>query len=187
MIYGYVRVSTKRQLDGFSVEDQEIQIKERYQDCKIVTEAYSGAKARPVFSELIEEIQAGDLLVCTKLDRFCRTAKEGLEYVDYLLNKGISIHILNMGLIEDIPMGRLIVTNLLAFAEFERSMINERCQSGKDVAKTKDGFRGGRPQKYTNAQIELALNLLNDYSYSQVSKMTGISKSTLQRAKKKPA
>lgn len=41
-------------------------------------------------------------------------------------------------------MGRSIVTNLLAFAEFERAMIIERTQSGKAIAKTKEGFKEER-------------------------------------------
>ncbi|MDU1604732.1 MAG: recombinase family protein [Clostridium sp.] len=72
------------------------------------------------------------------LDRFCRTTKKGLQYIDMLIGKGVKIHILNIGLIEDTPMRRLIVTNLLAFTEFERAMIIERTQSGKAIAKTKE-------------------------------------------------
>lgn len=67
---------------------------------------------------MLLSLKEGDTLVVTKLDRFCRTTKEGLEYIDKLISKGIKIHIFNMGLIEDTPMGKLIVTNLLAFAEF---------------------------------------------------------------------
>lgn len=86
-------------------------------------ESSSGAKERPLFNQVLDKAQEGDFVIVTKLDRFCRSTKEGLEYIDRLLNKGVNIHILNMGLIENTPMGRLIVTNLLAFAEFERSMI----------------------------------------------------------------
>ena len=107
-----------------------------------------------------------------------------MQYIDLLLNKGVKIHILNMGLIESSPMGRLIVTNLLAFAEFERAMIIERTQSGKAIAKQRDNFREGRKPIYTPEQIEHALNLLKENSYSQVVKMTGISKSTIIRAKR---
>ena len=82
-------------------------------------------------------------------------------------------------------MGRLIVTNLLAFAEFERAMIIERTQSGKAIAKQKEDFREGRPKKYGRAQIEHALELLEGNSYKQVEELTGISKSTLIRAKRK--
>ena len=81
-------------------------------------------------------------------------------------------------------MGRLIYTILLAFAEFEKNQIVERCQAGKEIAKTKEDFRDGRPPKYSKAQISHAVELLESHSYKQVESMTGISKSTLQRAKR---
>ena len=184
MFIGYCRVSTKGQLDGNSIEDQTLSIRERYPTAEIVVESYSGAKERPIFNELLERLAFGDTLIVTKLDRFCRTTKEGLQYIDLLLNKGVKIHILNMGLIESSPMGRLIVTNLLAFAEFERAMIIERTQSGKAIAKQRENFREGRKPIYTPEQIEHALKLLENNSYSEVVKMTGISKSTIIRAKR---
>jgi len=184
MFIGYCRVSTKGQLDGNSIEEQTLSIRERYPTAEIVVESYSGAKERPIFNALLERLAFGDTLIVTKLDRFCRTAKEGLGYIDYLMGKDVKIHILNMGLIENTPMGRLIVTNLLAFAEFERAMIIERTQAGKALAKQRDNFREGRKPIYTPEQIEHALKLLEDNSYSQVVKMTGISKSTIIRAKR---
>jgi DNA invertase Pin-like site-specific DNA recombinase len=189
MIYGYARVSTKGQLDGNSIEEQSSKILERYSNAKIFEESYSGAKEREIFNKVLCELQQDDLLVVTKLDRFCRTTKEGLQYIDMLMGKGVKIHILNMGLIEDTPMGRLIVTNLLAFAEFERAMIIERTQSGKAIAKTKEGFKEGRPKAYTDKQLDHALNLLSinggDKSYNEVVEITGISKSTLIRENNK--
>lgn len=185
MIYGCCRVSTKKQyLDGNSIEDQQEQILARYPDAQIVVETYTGGEERPIFSELLEKVQAGDIIVCTKLDRFCRSVRVGLGYIDKLLDKGVSIHILNMGLIEDTSMGRLIYTVLLAFAEFEKNQIVERCHAGKEIARTREGFKDGRPKKYSKSQINHALLLLEEYSYNEVSEMTGISKSTLQRAKR---
>lgn len=90
-----------------------------------------------------------------------------------------------MGLIEDTPMGRLIVTNLLAFAEFERSMIIERTQGGKAIAKQNPNFKEGRPPKFGKEQMSLAMQLLQEHTYKEVERMTGISKSTLIRAKRK--
>lgn len=149
----------------------------------------SGAKERPVFNEVLSILEKDDILVVTKLDRFCRTTKEGLQYIDMLLEKRVKIHILNMGLIENTPVGKLIVTNLLAFAEFERAMIIERTQSGKAIAKTKEGFKEGRPKKFTKKQLDNALSMLNinggNYSYSQVEELLGISKSTLIRENNK--
>ena len=184
MKYGYCRVSTKGQLDGNSIEDQTCKIKEQYPDAEIITESFSGVKERPIFIDLVNRLNSGDTLIVTKLDRFCRSTKEGLQYIDLLMNNGVKIHILNMGLIEDTPMGRLIITNLLAFAEFERSMIIERTGAGKAIAKQKADFKEGRPKKYEKKQIEHALLLLENQSYKQVEEITGISKSTLIRAKR---
>lgn len=188
-IIGYCRVSTKGQLDGNSIEEQSTKILERYSNAKIIEESYSGAKERPIFNKVLESLKSGDTLVVTKLDRFCRTTKEGLEYIDRLMDKGIKIHILNMGLIEDTAMGRLIVTNLLAFAEFERAMIIERTQSGKAIAKTKEGFKEGRPKAYTKEQLDNALSMLTinggKHSYKEVERLLGISKSTLIRENNK--
>ena len=183
MKYGYARVSTKGQLDGNSIEEQTNAILAVYSDAEITVESYSGAKERPLFNQVLDKAQAGDYVIVTKLNRFCHSTKEGLEYIDRLLNKGVKIHILNMGLIENTPMGRLIVTNLLAFAEFERSMIIERTQGGKAIAKQRDDFREGRPKTYGKKQINHAVELLESHSYKEVVALTGISKSTLIRAK----
>ena len=146
--YGYGRVSTKGQeKNGNSLTDQENQLKEAGCD-KIVLEAYTGAKMeRPKFTALLEKLESGDTLIVCKLDRFARTAREGLEVVESLLKRGVKVHILNMGLIEDTPMGRVILTVMLAFAQFEKDSIIERTQSGKAVAKeTNPDFKEGRPR-----------------------------------------
>lgn len=89
-----------------------------------------------------------------------------------------------MGLIENTLTGNLILTVMLAFAEYERGMIVERTQTGKMVARQNPNFRDGRPKKYTTAQVNHALELLSSgRTYKEVECMTGISKSTLIRAK----
>lgn len=183
---GYCRVSTVGQKDNTSLPEQAAMILDKYADAIILNETYSGATMdRPVFLQAVDMIEEGDILICTKLDRFCRTTKEGLEYIDMILERGASIHILNMGLIENSPIGRLIVTQLLAFAEFERAIILERTKSGKARARLNPDFKDGRKPKYTRAQIGHALQLLETNSYSQVEAMTGISVSTLTRARRK--
>ena len=95
------------------------------------------------------------------------------------------LHILNMGLVENTLTGNLILTVMLAFAEYERGMIVERTQTGKAVAKQDPNFKDGRPKKFTPQQIQLALDLLEQgKTYRQITEMTGISKSTLIRARK---
>lgn len=63
-------------------------------------------------------------------------------------------------------------------------MIVECTQEGKEVARTKDGFKEGRPKQYTDVQINIALELLKQYSYKEAERMTKISKSTLIRGEK---
>lgn len=146
MVYGYARVSSVGQIDGNSFEDQEKLIKSNYPDAEIHLEQGSGAKERKVLNEIMDKSVSGDTIVVTKLDRFCRSTALGLEYIERMRAKGVKIHILNMGLIENTPIGKLIVTNLLAFAEFERAMILERTQSGKTIARQKEGYQEGRPK-----------------------------------------
>lgn len=186
MVYGYVRVSTKNQArDGNSIEDQTSRILEKYPEAKIVAESMSGATFRPEFHNLMNLLKSGDRLAVTKLDRFCRTAKEGLECLDRLIAKGVEIEIFNYGLFNNTPTGKLLITTLLAFAEFERSMIIERTSEGKAIARTKADYREGRPFVYSPAQISHAIELKKTNSYKQVEELTGISKSTLIRAMKR--
>jgi len=183
MVYGYARVSTTKQMkNGNSIEDQTKALRDAGAQ-EIIVDSYTGTKMdRPYFTALIDRLQPGDKLIVTKLDRFARTAVDGGTIVRELHSKGIVIHILNMGIADDTPMGKLMVTMLLAFAEFERDMIVERTQTGKAIARANGKQVDGRPKKYTKAQREHALQLLEDgNSYKEVERMTGISKSTLIR------
>ena len=110
---------------------------------------------------------------------------EGVQVVRELFERGIRVHILNMGLVENTLTGNLILTVMLAFAEYERGTIVERTQTGKAIARQDPNFRDGRPKKFTPEQITWALSLLDQgKTYRQITSMTGISKSTLIRARK---
>lgn len=188
MVYGYCRVSTQMQArDGNSLEAQKKALKENGAE-DIYSDAFTGAKAhRPELDRLLGMLKEGDKLVVTKLDRIARSASQGAELVQTLLDKGITVHVLNMGILDNTPTGKLIRNIMLAFAEFERDMIVERTQEGKAIAKRQPDFKEGRPRLYGRKQIEHALCLLKDHSYRQVTELTGISKSTLIRAKNKAA
>lgn len=186
MIYGYCRVSTQMQAkDGNSLEAQKQLLKENGAE-EIYSDAFTGTKAhRPELDKLLAVLQSGDKLVITKLDRIARSASQGIELVQSLLDRDITVHVLNMGLLDNTPTGKLIRNIMLAFAEFERDMIIERTQEGKAIAKKQPDFREGRPRLYSRKQIQHALELLKNHSYRQVTELTGISKSTLIRAKHK--
>lgn len=165
MRYGYGRVSTAGQAtNGNSLEDQRSKL-EAVGCEEIVLEAYTGTKMdRPKFTKLLERLKEGDTLVVCKLDRFARTASEGSALVRSLLDRGINVHILNMGLIENTSTGRLILNVLLSFAEFERDMIVERTSEGKAIKRATDpNYKEGRK----------ALDIPDDYEWYRLNVGTG--------------
>ncbi|MFR1823028.1 MAG: recombinase family protein [Clostridium saudiense] len=185
MIYGYARVSTAGQKDGNSLEAQERALREEGA-IEIYKESFTGTKKdRPILNELLTKLKAGDTLVVTKLDRMARSAIAGAEIVQELLDRGVKVDILNMGRLDNTPASKLVRQIFFAFAEFERDMIVERTQEGKAIAKTKEGYKEGRPQKYSKIQLDHAMELRKEYSIKKVSEMTGISEATIKREQAK--
>ena len=151
MVYGYARVSTKGQAkDGNSLEAQEKTLRENGAQT-IYLESFTGTKKdRPKLNKLMKVLQDGDVVIVTKLDRIARSTRDGLDIIEELLNKGVTINILNMGKFDNTPSGKLMRTIFLAFAEFERDMIVERTTEGKSVRRENDpDWKEGRKQVET--------------------------------------
>ena len=182
-IIGYCRVSSKTQeINGNGLEVQKTEILNKYENAEIKQEQYSGkTKDRPIFQEVINKLQSGDMLVVSKLDRLARNTKEGIEIIEYLFSKNVSVHVLNVGLLENTSMGKFFLTTLLAVAEMERNTILERTQAGKEIAKQNPDFKEGRPKEYTEHQLDWCIELLKENSLKQTAKMTNISESTIKR------
>lgn len=185
MIYGYARVSTKGQAkDGNSLDAQERQLRENGAE-EIFIESFTGVKMeRPELDKLLERVQDRDTLIVTKLDRFARSVSQASNLITMLIDKGVRVNVLNLGILDNSSVSILMRNILLSFAQFERDMIVERTQEGKAIARQREDFREGRPKKYGRKQIIHALELLESHSYKQVEEITGISKSTMIRAKK---
>ena len=186
MIYGYARVSTWKQgAEGNSLEDQTAKLKEAGAE-EVIYDVCTGTTLdRPELTKLLARLKKGDTLIVTKLDRFARTVSEGSQAIEDLFKRGININILNMGVVDNSPIGKLSLNIVLSFAEFERTLIIERTQSGKALARERGVRVDGRPEKYSKKQMQHALELLNEHSYNEVADITGISKSTLIRAVRK--
>lgn len=187
MVYGYGRISTVGQKDGNSLEAQESALRAEGAE-QVFLDVISGAKApaeRPEMSKLLALMQEGDTLIVTKLDRISRTATEGFTFIQSLLDKNITVRVLNIGTMDQTATGKLIMHIFLAFSEFERDTIKARMMEGKAIAKQRPDYREGRPRLYSQSQLNHAMQLLEDYSYTQVAEMTGISKSTLAREARK--
>ena len=182
MRYGYARVSTFSQAkNGNSLQEQERMLMDTGVPREnIFSDSYTGTKLdRPGFDALLKIIQPGDELVVCKLDRFARSSSDGSKLVQKLVSDGISVNILNMGKADNTPVGKLIVTIMLAFAEFERDMIVERTSAGKAYAREhKEGYREGRPLgKYPDFQKFLKMQKDGSITVEAACKEMGISKS----------
>lgn len=148
MKYGYGRVSSKGQrLYGTSYQEQkDVLLEYGVSEDNIYTDTYTGKKmSRKGFDKVLSLLVSGDELVVCKLDRLARTAAEGSLLVKQLVDMGIKVNILNMGIADNTPMGRLMVTILFAFAEYERDMIVERTTAGKAYKREHEPlYREGR-------------------------------------------
>lgn len=179
MKIGYARVSTAKQ----DLDVQVAELKKAGVD-KIYKEKYTGTSMdRPVFDQVLASLQKGDTLVVTKLDRLARNTKDALNIVETLRNNKVTLHILNMGVIDDTPIGNLVFTVFSAFAEFERDLIVARTKEGKEWAKQHDpNYADGRPRVYEELQVEHAYHLKQQgYSYTQIEKLMGMNRASAWR------
>lgn len=190
MVYGYARVSTKGQDKyGNSLTDQETRLREAGA-VEIYHDSYTGTKMeRPAFSKLMNLLKCGDTLIVTKLDRFARNASKGAEMMQDLVDRGVRVNILNMGIADNTPMGKLMVHIMFAFAEFERDMIVERTQTGKEVCReNKMGWREGRKRKEPEGLREMAARVeAGVVSVAEACAALNISRSTWARRLKEIA
>lgn len=187
MIFGYARVSTKTQArDGNSLDAQQAALTAAGAE-KIYTDTFTGTKMdRPEWDRLRAQLRRGDVLIVTRLDRLARSVSQASGMITDMIDEGITINVLNLGILSNDSVNTLLRNVLLSFAQFERDMIVQRTQEGKAVARATDpDFREGRPPKFDTEQLDHAMTLLADHSYAQVVKLTGISKSTLIRERKR--
>ena len=177
MIFGYARVSTKTQArDGNSLDAQQAALTAAGAE-KIYTDTFTGTKMdRPEWDRLRAQLRRGDVLIVSQASGM----------ITEMIDEGITINVLNLGILSNDSVNTLLRNVLLSFAQFERDMIVQRTQEGKAVARAIDpDFREGRPPKFDTEQLDHAMELLENHSYTQVVKLTGISKSTLIREKKR--
>jgi len=178
MKFGYARVSTKdqnleTQLDALATAGCD----------KIITEKVSGngSKERPELDRLVENLREGDVLVVYKLDRLGRSTFKLLGLTEDLQHRGVEFVSLKDQIDTTSAIGKAMFRMLAVLAEMEREMIVERTQAGLKAAR-KRGRVGGRP-RVDHKAVERALRLYEskDYSVSEITELTGVSKATLYR------
>lgn len=182
MVYGYARVSTKGQAkDGNSLADQENKLRNAGAEV-VFADAFTGTKKdRPELDKLMSVIKPGDTLIVTKLDRVARSIKYGAELIEELMNKDITVNILNLGVLDNTPNGKLMRNIFLAFAEFERDMIVERTTEGKNIARLREDYQEGRPmKKYANESEYFMQYYRKEITLEEGGKLLGYSHQTFK-------
>jgi DNA invertase Pin-like site-specific DNA recombinase len=177
-IFGYARVSTRDQ-------DLASQIAElQAAGCgNIFKEKASGAKTdRPELAKAIRRLEAGDVLVVTRLDRLARSTRDLLNILDELGKRGVGFRSLKDAWADTTtPHGRLMLTVLGGLAEFERELIRTRTDDGRKRAQAR-GVRFGRPLKLTGHQRqEVARRLAEGAVQADLARSYGVSQATISR------
>ena len=182
MKVGYARVSTEEQNLDLQIEA----LTDAGCDRIITDQAQSGIKAaetRPGFSEALELLGSGDLLVVWKLDRVGRSIADLIHLLKLFGERRIEFRSLTDGIDTTTAGGRLVFHIMGALAEFERDLIQERTKAGLRAAR-KRGKRLGRPPILNIAQIAHAITAIETKreTVSGMAEILGVNRSTLQRA-----
>lgn len=137
----------------------------------------------PIFAQLVDELQSRDTLVVWKIDRAGRSARALLQLVEELKGRGVSLAITTLGADTATPAGKMFLTMLAAFAEFETSQMKERTTAGRIEARKRGVVFGPRP-KVTRTKLDAARRLLKDdeATVSTVARAIGVGRATLYRA-----
>jgi putative DNA-invertase from lambdoid prophage Rac len=188
--FAYCRVSTTDQTTdnqvreiegaGFAVDPK-----------RIIVETVSGSVAaleRKGFAKLLDRVEAGDVLIVTKLDRLGRNAMDVRATVERLAAEGIRVHCLALGGVDlTSPAGKMTMGVIAAVAEFERDLLIERTQAGLLRAKA-SGKALGRPQALTaEQQREVRGARAEGVSLGDLAKRFKVSRAAIQRVEKRAA
>jgi DNA invertase Pin-like site-specific DNA recombinase len=153
MIYGYARVST----DGQSLDAQVRRLKAAGAH-HVVREVASGAKTdRSQLRRALGQLDAGDVLMATRLDRLARSTRDLLNTLADIAGKKVGFRSVGDTWADTTTVhGRLVLTVLGGLAEFERELTRARTGEGRARAKAR-GVRMGRKPKLTPHQQKEAL------------------------------
>jgi DNA invertase Pin-like site-specific DNA recombinase len=153
-VYGYIRVSTDRQADNGESLGTQRRIVEGYAmmngltlDKIFIERGVSGSKPvgeRPEGARLLSTLESGDAVITPKLDRLFRSALDALDVLAKLKERGISLHMIDLG--GDVTgngISKLVFTILSAVAEAERDRIRERIRDVKADQRKRQRYLGG--------------------------------------------
>ena len=189
--YIYVKVSSKKQAENFSLEAQKAELIELgVPEENIYLEVGSATDViqnRSIFFKLMDQIlKEGDLLAVTKLNRYSRNTLSFLQLKNQLAEKGVAFWVLDLPqeYLKNSSFSQLIPTALAAIAEFETARRLERQRQGIEAAKQKNNYKG-RKSVVTQDLIKTVEKYKNlGVSVAEIARITGKSRSTIYKVLK---
>jgi putative DNA-invertase from lambdoid prophage Rac len=183
-VFAYCRVSTVEQTTENQIREIEaagFQVNPK----RVISETVSGsspAKERKEFARLLDRLEAGDVLIVTKMDRLGRNAMDVRSTVEALAREGVKVHCLALGATDlTSAAGRMTMSVINAVSEFELDLLKERTQAGLSRAKAA-GKRLGRPPALTEQQkMEIAAKRAEGLSVRILAKEYGVSRGAVLR------
>jgi DNA invertase Pin-like site-specific DNA recombinase len=179
MKYGYARVST----DGQSVGAQVAALR-KHGAGKVFREVASGAKAnRAQLRRVIDQLDAGDVLMVTRLDRLARSTRDLLNTLAAIADRKAGFRSLGDAWADTTTShGRLMLTVLAGLAEFERDLIRARTGEGRARAVAR-GVKMGRPPKLTPHQRKEAIKRRDEgnETLADIGRSYNVSAATISR------
>ena len=179
MKYGYARVST----DGQSVNAQVAALR-KHGAGKVFREVASGAKTnRAQLRRVTDQLEAGDMLMVTRLDRLARSTRDLLNTLAAITDRKAGFRSLSDTWADKTTShGRLMLTVLGGLAEFERDLIRARTGEGRARAVAR-GVKMGRPPKLTPHQRQEAIKRRDkgEETLADIGRSYNVSAATISR------
>ena len=173
----YVRVSTTEQNEA-----RQREALQAYNIDKWFIEKVSGKDTnRPQLISMLDFVREDDVVYIAEFSRLGRSAKDLLDIVENIEDKGASLISIKENFDTKTPAGKLQMTMFSAIAELERAIILERKREGIAIAKKEGKYKGRKKIKRTDIDIHYDRYMSRKASKTQISNELGISRNTLTR------
>ncbi|APC76048.1 TPA: recombinase family protein [Staphylococcus aureus] len=159
LVGGYIRVSTERQVEGYSIEGQITQIEQYcqfngYELVDIYADRGISGKSmnRPELQRMLNDAKNGklDCVMVYKTNRLARNTSDLLTIVEELHRQNVEFFSLSERMEVKNSTGKLMLQTLASFSEFERNTILENIYNGQHQRALKGYYQGNLPLGYNN-------------------------------------
>ncbi|MDU0450192.1 recombinase family protein [Staphylococcus haemolyticus] len=159
LVGGYIRVSTERQVEGYSIEGQITQIEQYcqfngYELVDIYADRGISGKSmnRPELQRMLNDAKNGklDCVMVYKTNRLARNTSDLLTIVEELHRQNVEFFSLSERMEVKNSTGKLMLQILASFSEFERNTILENIYTGQRQRALEGYYQGNLPLGYNN-------------------------------------